>query len=170
MLVSNFPMVFPLFQNLYRRARGQSAKDSSAERSYPLNSNPGGKTTGRSKRSKYPHPLTMPNETAWGSDEAIVTNAGPTAQQTKSNGSTESMDTMEVTRGGTRTRIEVGPKSRKKFGIGIGGGGAAAAAVGGRESTSPPEHDLGQITVVQEYTVQESDADAKSPSSYVHFK
>lgn len=99
-----------------------------------------------------------------------MTNAGPTAQQTKSNGSTESMDTMEVTRGGTRTRIEVGPKSRKKFGIGIGGGGAAAAAVGGRESTSPPEHDLGQITVVQEYTVQESDADAKSPSSYVHFK
>ncbi|KAI9872230.1 MAG: hypothetical protein M1830_001881, partial [Pleopsidium flavum] len=69
-VVSNFPMVYPLFQRWYRKIRGQDTKSSSVDPSYRLDSNP---RTGRSKKSKnFQHPLSIPNDTAWGSDEAIV--------------------------------------------------------------------------------------------------
>ncbi|CAN9176266.1 unnamed protein product [Alternaria alternata] len=85
-VISNGPMVFPLFKRWFYAATGMvsSHRKSSKAATYPLdsmNKNGESKQTeassgGRSgnKRSRgFQHPLSIPNDTAWGSDEAIVT-------------------------------------------------------------------------------------------------
>ncbi|KAH6668387.1 hypothetical protein B0J14DRAFT_566918 [Halenospora varia] len=93
-LVSNLPMVFPLFQGWWRVARGQPSNSSSMQPSYPINDEP---QHGSHSRKKHSHPLFTTNNTAWASDEAIVAaENGETAPSQKNTGSNESVDTIEL--------------------------------------------------------------------------
>ncbi|KAL1961758.1 hypothetical protein VTN77DRAFT_1084 [Rasamsonia byssochlamydoides] len=131
-LVSNLPMVFPLFQRWYRKALAQTIKDFSAERSYPLNA--------KVKNSnRFAHPLSIPNDTARGSDETIVVaaNQGGGAKQPELDTSSENRDNKN----GTRTKVQGTPHS------------TGWTMFGGRQGREDPPN--GQITVVQGYTIQE---------------
>jgi hypothetical protein len=70
-------MTFPLFKRWYYNATGltSSGQKSNQGQSYQLNSNtPKSGSQPRSKNARnYQHPLSLPNDTAWGSDEAIMT-------------------------------------------------------------------------------------------------
>ncbi|PVH92570.1 hypothetical protein DM02DRAFT_482862, partial [Periconia macrospinosa] len=68
-LVSNVPMIFSLFRRWYHCARGQSKiKGSSGGQNYLLGSNP----QSNSKNSRCLHPLSIPDDTTWNSQEVIV--------------------------------------------------------------------------------------------------
>ncbi|PVH92997.1 hypothetical protein DM02DRAFT_252867 [Periconia macrospinosa] len=82
-LVCNGPMVFPLFRRWLRKARGLGTHGSNSHDSYPLGANANryhGQNSSRSNTlsrprrpsHKFQHPLSIPNDTAWGSDDAIV--------------------------------------------------------------------------------------------------
>lgn len=65
-------MVYPLFQRWYHGITGTCSKASSSGSNIKLSS--GVSSSKKSKRGKpFQHPLSIPNDTAWGSDEAIVT-------------------------------------------------------------------------------------------------
>jgi len=72
-------MTFPLFKRWYYNATGltSTGRKSNNGESYQLNSNTpnsGSQPLSRSKNARnYPHPLSLPNDTAWGSDDAIMT-------------------------------------------------------------------------------------------------
>lgn len=73
--VGNLPMLYSLYQRVTRNSwlRSTILGKSSDDRSYPL----GSRRTGEiQKGRKHPHPLSMPNDTAWGSDERIVSPPG----------------------------------------------------------------------------------------------
>ncbi|KAF1968737.1 hypothetical protein BU23DRAFT_572133 [Bimuria novae-zelandiae CBS 107.79] len=109
-VISNGPMVFPLFKRWIYAATGMvsSHRKSSKSAFYPLdsvNKNGERKHTGASsggqscsKRSRgFQHPLSMPNDTAWGSDEANVTvKKDGTTTMVKDEGSQTSADTDGV--------------------------------------------------------------------------
>jgi hypothetical protein len=83
-------MVFPLFKRWMYAATSMSSSNFTGDKqghSYPLDSNVKNSGTGGTSRShkrggsiplsgfhkkNYPHPLSIPNDTAWGSDEHIV--------------------------------------------------------------------------------------------------
>ncbi|KAI9877236.1 MAG: hypothetical protein M1830_004445 [Pleopsidium flavum] len=76
--VGNLPMIYALFQRTTRNIRLQSSflakssgddKNNNDNNSHPLGSH---RTDFHKKGKKYPHPLSTPNDTAWGSDERIV--------------------------------------------------------------------------------------------------
>ncbi|KAF2679284.1 hypothetical protein K458DRAFT_346923 [Lentithecium fluviatile CBS 122367] len=86
-LVSNAPMVFPLFKRWFYAATNLTSsgfRSNTPGQSYPLDSNikrtGGGNSHARSgsnplsgrHKKNYQHPLSIPNDTAWGSDEHIV--------------------------------------------------------------------------------------------------
>lgn len=167
-IVTNFPMVFPLFQRLYRSARGDHASRAGYSRdgSYPLNSyqqqkvqfqqqqkqtGSGLNTVGscgsnntRKKLKKGQEPLS-----GWGSDEAIVV-----AEQ----GKNRSVDERSVGSDGAGKRIA---------GSGGGVGAAEERCVISPALTNPGRwRDLHRdrdsdasygsgIMVIREYTVQE---------------
>ena len=79
-------MIFPLFKRWFYAATGvvSSHRQSTKEASYPQNSqtkrrqskhtgSSSGLQSGNKKSRNFQHPLSIPNDTAWGSDEAIVT-------------------------------------------------------------------------------------------------
>ncbi|KAG7005189.1 hypothetical protein G7Y79_00021g050560 [Physcia stellaris] len=66
-IVNNLPMLYTLFQLLTRR---DPAKNSASNPSYRLGSYRTGESGKKSK--KFRHPLSMPNDTAMGSDERII--------------------------------------------------------------------------------------------------
>lgn len=69
--VGNLPMLYSLFQRATRNTwlRRTLLGNSSDDRSYPL----GSRRTGELQRGKkHQHPLSMPNDSTWGSDERIV--------------------------------------------------------------------------------------------------
>lgn len=69
--VGNLPMLYSLFQRVTRNTwlRSTILGKSSDDKSYRLGSGrPGEIKKGR----KHQHPLSMPNDTAWGSDERII--------------------------------------------------------------------------------------------------
>lgn len=72
-------MTFPLFKRWFHNVTGltSSGNKSNLAQDYPLESNPqksGSQSQSRSKKTRnYLHPLSVPNDTAWGSDEAIMT-------------------------------------------------------------------------------------------------
>ncbi|KAI8932357.1 hypothetical protein NX059_010549 [Plenodomus lindquistii] len=82
-LVSNAPMIFPLFKRWSYAAMGiASTSRKNSKGSFPLNDLSRTKENRRTmeqshersaKRSRMLHPLSIPNDTAWGSDEAIIT-------------------------------------------------------------------------------------------------
>lgn len=101
-------MVFPLVKRWFYAATGMvsSHRKSSKAASYPLdsiNKVDQSKQTGASsgtrshnKRSRgFQHPLSIPNDTAWGSDEAIVTvNKDGGTTTTKDKSSDASLETL----------------------------------------------------------------------------
>lgn len=107
-VISNGPMIFPLFKRWFYAATGMvsSHRKSSKAATYPLDSvnrAEGSKQTGASsglrsgnKRSRgFQHPLSIPNDTAWGSDEAIVTvNKDGGATTIKDKSSETSLETI----------------------------------------------------------------------------
>lgn len=70
-LVNNLPMLYTLFQLLTRR---DPSKNSASKPSYRLGSYRTGESGKKSK--KFRHPLSMPNDTAMGSDERIILPSG----------------------------------------------------------------------------------------------
>jgi hypothetical protein len=79
-------MMFPLFKRWFYAATGvmSSHHQSTKEASYPHDSQTkkrqskytggsSGLQSGNKKSRNFQHPLSIPNDTAWGSDEAIVT-------------------------------------------------------------------------------------------------
>lgn len=89
-LVSNTPMVFPLLKSWSCTVLGivssHTKSSAAASGSYPLHDydkSTGSalksigfatvRSGGRKKSKAFQHPLSIPNDTAWGSDEAIVT-------------------------------------------------------------------------------------------------
>ncbi|KAL9047021.1 MAG: hypothetical protein Q9214_000295 [Letrouitia sp. 1 TL-2023] len=78
-MVNNLPMLYTLYQriaqsDLFNQSRNLSGK-SSGRGSYPLGSYRTGESGKASKKGKkFQHPLSMPNDTAMGSDERIVVN------------------------------------------------------------------------------------------------
>ncbi|KAI4162892.1 MAG: hypothetical protein LQ342_003403 [Letrouitia transgressa] len=78
-MVNNLPMLYTLYQriaqsDLFSQSRNLSGK-SSGRGSYPLGSYRTGESGKASKKGKkFQHPLSMPNDTAMGSDERIVVN------------------------------------------------------------------------------------------------
>ncbi|KAL1865420.1 hypothetical protein VTK73DRAFT_5264 [Phialemonium thermophilum] len=69
-MVSNAPHVVPLVKIWVNKLRGygtNSSKSNNTPGSYQLES------TRKSRSKKFNHPLSIPNETAWHSDEAIMT-------------------------------------------------------------------------------------------------
>ncbi|KAH7042185.1 hypothetical protein B0J12DRAFT_720707 [Macrophomina phaseolina] len=148
--VSNFPMIFPLFKHWYHCARDQSTKKSSSlGRSYPLGSNP----QSRSKNSRCLHPLSLPSDTAWNSQEAIIVseNGGTHEQQAVQINSTESLETDRSTtdQGRVRTAAQLDDKQDHQGNNSQGGG---AQGNGFPASSSRPSNV--QITVQQEYSVE----------------
>ncbi|KAF2790144.1 hypothetical protein K505DRAFT_283155, partial [Melanomma pulvis-pyrius CBS 109.77] len=113
-LVSNAPMVFPLFKRWFYSISGltSSGFKSNNANSYPLESNnknskgytpSGSQAHSRSKKGRnFQHPLSIPNDTAWGSDEAIVkveqdgkkVVVGEMGKTAGSEGSNESLETV----------------------------------------------------------------------------
>jgi hypothetical protein len=83
-LISNAPMVFPLLKRWTYTTIGLASMDHNCctAGSYPLGEIDKSKTgnsgsiarsgEGKRKDSMFRHPLSIPNDTAWGSDEAIV--------------------------------------------------------------------------------------------------
>jgi hypothetical protein len=136
-------MIFPLMQSLYRKVRGLDTKNSSTDPHYQLSSAPRG-----SKRSKnFMHPLSVPNDTAWGSDEAIVLSEnrdklGATTSVTKGNYNTssESMEDGMQTNSEARASVPTGTEHGKN-----------GAGVNYRAS-----NENRQIMVVEEYSVEGS--------------
>ncbi|PGH08076.1 hypothetical protein AJ79_06076 [Helicocarpus griseus UAMH5409] len=72
-MIGNLPMVYPLFKGWFDKAKSSYIGASKEGSSYHLSSRlqSSKKSGGRNKR--HLHPLSIPNDTAWGSDEAIVT-------------------------------------------------------------------------------------------------
>jgi hypothetical protein len=75
--VTNLPIIHPLLRQLARVTGlggilSRNSKSRSRSTSYPLQSNVG--IENRKSRSKgtHAHPLSIPNETAWASDEHIL--------------------------------------------------------------------------------------------------
>lgn len=112
-------MIFPLFKRWFYAATGMvsSHRKNSKEATYPLdsvNKTGGSKRTGASsglrsgnKKSRgFQHPLSLPNDTAWGSDEAIVTVNKNGETTIKDKASETSLDTLQEvnTKGYTRDR------------------------------------------------------------------
>jgi len=72
-------MIYSLYQRTTRdvRLRSTFLGKSSDDNSYHLGSHRTGEASNFHKKSKkYPHPLSMPNDKAWGSDERIVLPSG----------------------------------------------------------------------------------------------
>ncbi|KAF2708822.1 hypothetical protein K504DRAFT_380567 [Pleomassaria siparia CBS 279.74] len=114
-IISNAPMIFPLFKRWFYSVSGMTSSGfrSDNAHSYPLKSNTkGSKVHIRSgsqphlrskKEKKHQHPLSVPNDTAWGSDEAIVTveqsgKKGAMDAVGKVGGSKSSNDSLETVR------------------------------------------------------------------------
>ncbi|KAF3003712.1 hypothetical protein E8E13_009128 [Curvularia kusanoi] len=121
-VISNGPMIFPLFKRWAYAATGivSSNRQSDKAATYPLDSQnqlttskqtvaSSGLRSSKKKSRGFQHPLSIPNDTAWGSDEAIVTirDDGTTAvgQDKISGGSLDTVCETSVvgfTRGGGR--------------------------------------------------------------------
>ncbi len=85
-IISNGPMIFPLFKRWFYVGTSivSSYRKSSKAATYPLDTVPKNnhdeqkrvcydlKINSRKNRG-FQHPLSIPNDTAWGSDEAIIT-------------------------------------------------------------------------------------------------
>ncbi|KAL1966218.1 hypothetical protein VTN77DRAFT_4770 [Rasamsonia byssochlamydoides] len=81
-IVGNMPMVYPLLQRWFHRLQDSSrtavsSASNNLQRSSRIASSVKSKTksSGGNKMKRFLHPLSIPNDTAWGSDEAIVTTA-----------------------------------------------------------------------------------------------
>lgn len=78
-LVSNAPIVFPLFKRWFESITGMASTfKSSKSDSYQLDSQikhsqSGSSFPKESKKKKFHHPLSIPRTTEWGSQEEIVT-------------------------------------------------------------------------------------------------
>ncbi|KAK6218448.1 hypothetical protein QIS74_06328 [Colletotrichum tabaci] len=69
-VLTNMPMVYPLFKGVIERSRNLSTNNNSAlsdSNGYRL-----GSYTGKQRPKSGSHPLSIPNGTKWGSDEHIV--------------------------------------------------------------------------------------------------
>jgi hypothetical protein len=133
-------MIFPVVQSWWHKARGYSVNDSSAEHWYPLGSHP---RQSKSSKRGFLHPLSIPNDTAFGSDEAIVVAEQQNGeQQTESNEPSPNMDPLGRTK--VQVQVQVQAQSRRKPRIGM---------FGCRQGLDDPSP--GHITVVQEYSIQE---------------
>lgn len=71
-VVGNLPMLYTLYQRIQSYGPSSFSK-STDKRGYPLGSyRTGGSSKAGRKAKKFQHPLSMPNDTAMGSDERIV--------------------------------------------------------------------------------------------------
>ena len=148
-------MVYPLFQRWYARLRGDMTKNSSSRiASYPLDSHP---QSGNPKRFKnFQHPLSIPNETGWGSDEAIVTTENGVAMQANGD-KKENGRTNVQTKTGTHTTVSA-----------ANGHADSGRQAHDREGLAPV--DDGQITVLREYSVNASQTEVgQPPQGHTHF-
>ncbi|KAK7750178.1 hypothetical protein SLS62_007929 [Diatrype stigma] len=139
MVVTNMPMVYPLFRSLVEKGRNMSSRNKTypsgdESRGYRLDSI---SRQQRQKGGSHPHPLSMPNDTIWESNskEKIVGNTDrPAGSQSTSN-------------------------SGDEVSLGLPMHGPRATAVRGGSSGSSsrrPDSDPHHIVVTSEYTVAEA--------------
>ncbi|KAI9852313.1 MAG: hypothetical protein M1830_006802, partial [Pleopsidium flavum] len=101
------------------------------------------------------HPLSIPNDTAWGSDEAIVLAENGGTVAAKGNGPNDSMADSTQTKTGARATVRAGDGHGK---------------YSKRAHDRPPPGENGKITVTQEYSVQSlQNEDAEGPRNHTPF-
>ncbi|WYZ46661.1 hypothetical protein EsH8_IX_000886 [Colletotrichum jinshuiense] len=143
-VLTNMPMVYPLFKNVIDKSRNASTNKSGAmgdSQGYRLGSYPG-------KQGPRSHPLSIPNETTWGSNEHIVT------------------DVEKTTSGGDETSISSDKQPQSPY-LPQGTNIAEVASDNNRRSMRPrrqqnePNHK--NIVVTTEYTISRGDNDPNKP-------
>lgn len=88
-IVTNLPIVHPLLRQLAKFVglEALSGKSKSQSQSYPLQSTEGTEQRKNKSRSKHVHPLSIPNDTAWASDEHILPADGGEKSTSNNSGS-----------------------------------------------------------------------------------
>lgn len=157
-VLTNMPMVYPLVKRFFEKGlssiggESKSATNAIDSHGYRLGSNPGrDRKTNNSK-----HPLSIPNETCWGSEENIVGGDGNADAKTPGTSSGDEA-TMPLPLQGLRSgerRVSVGAQARS----------------GRRPSNGKLDGDIDVeggrgIVVTQEYTVTEQRTGARTGPS-----
>jgi hypothetical protein len=88
-IVTNLPIIHPLFRQL-AKAIGLGAllsiQSKSRSQSYPLQDGAGIEQRRNTTRKSHPHPLSIPNDFAWASDEHILPTDNPGRSSGKDGG------------------------------------------------------------------------------------
>ncbi|RYO81917.1 hypothetical protein DL766_001690 [Monosporascus sp. MC13-8B] len=136
-VLTNLPLIYPLFGGALEKGRGRSqskASRSKDSRGYRLDS------LSRPKEQSHQHPLSIPNETTWGSKEQIVV---VPEQVTASSGDEVPLKLHENQSVSSSEQLEADPVSRRTLRKGL-----------TRQSRSGQDAD--GIVVTKEYTVTDA--------------
>ncbi|KAK0714381.1 hypothetical protein B0T21DRAFT_396382 [Apiosordaria backusii] len=159
--LTNMPMVYPLVKHFFEkglssRGGGKSGTNNAGSNGYPLGTN------AKSRTNNSRHPLSIPDNTCWGSEENIVENGADAKTTATASISDESPSPLP-----RQGRKSDGSDSEKRPQTGAAGYMSAAANSGynnnahrgevwvGKGRPLPPGHDVSGIVVTAEYTVTE---------------
>ncbi|EXF83056.1 hypothetical protein CFIO01_06228 [Colletotrichum fioriniae PJ7] len=147
-VLTNMPMVYPLFKSVIDKSRNASTNKSGAmgdSQGYRLGSYPG-------KQGPRSHPLSIPNETTWGSDEHIVSSSvekNIAGGEEASIGSTDKPQSPYLPQGSNIAEVAAEPINSNRQSM--------------RARRHQPDVDPNKIVVTTEYTISRATPDPHGP-------
>ncbi|KAJ0297656.1 hypothetical protein COL5a_004809 [Colletotrichum fioriniae] len=147
-VLTNMPMVYPLFKSVIDKSRNASTNKSGAmgdSQGYRLGSYPG-------KPGPRSHPLSIPNETTWGSDEHIVSSSvekNIAGGEEASIGSTDKPQSPYLPQGSNIAEVAAEPINSNRQSM--------------RARRHQPDVDPNKIVVTTEYTISRATPDPHGP-------
>ncbi|KAI3554275.1 hypothetical protein CABS01_00960 [Colletotrichum abscissum] len=147
-VLTNMPMVYPLFKSVIDKSRNASTNKSGAmgdSQGYRLGSYPG-------KQGPRSHPLSIPNETTWGSDEHIVSSSvekNTAGGEEASIGSTDKPQSPYLPQGSNIAEVAAEPVNSNRQSM--------------RARRHQPDVDPNKIVVTTEYTISRATPDPQGP-------
>ncbi|KAL2878316.1 hypothetical protein SGCOL_006285 [Colletotrichum sp. CLE4] len=147
-VLTNMPMVYPLFKSVIDKSRNASTNKSGAmgdSQGYRLGSYPG-------KQGPRSHPLSIPNETTWGSDEHIVSSSvekNIAGGEEASIGSTDKPQSPYLPQGSNIAEVAAEPVNSNRQSM--------------RARRHQPDVDPNKIVVTTEYTISRATPEPYGP-------
>lgn len=141
-VLTNLPMVYPLFRGIIEKTRNSTSRSKNSQGGYRLDS-----VSRPQKGVSQKHPLTLPNDTAWGSKEQIVAGANPHGGPGSTSSGDEVSVGLPIHRPSQRQAFNKVTSSNKVY--------------DGSSDQLRSEPDPNRIVVTKEYTVTGSDLDER---------